>query len=117
MTIGGRFHALLAAAPDFSELARSASSGPDSTGTVAIVLMAILLVVLLVVLWAVFFRRPARSPERGRLIAGPAAASEGSGSDGRRRRRKKARRGRNATLAETGGLPEQKSGEQGRTSL
>ena len=98
-------------------MARSARFGPDSTGMVAIVLMSVLMVVLLVVLWAVFVRRPARAAESGRLVSTLPADSSGRGSDGKRRRRKKERRGRNPTLAETGGLPQPKSGEQGSSSL
>jgi uncharacterized membrane protein YqiK len=80
---------------------------------VAIVLMAVLVVVLVVVLWAVFIRRPARAAERGRLVeAKDGESNSASGSGGRRRRRKRDHRGRNPTLAETGGLPEAKSWEQ-----
>lgn len=104
---------MAAAGVDLPEMARAAQSGPSSSSMVAIVLMAILVVVLFVVLWAVFIRKPARASERGRLVAAKDGESDsGSGSGGRRRRRKRDHRGRNPTLAETGGLPELKSSEQ-----
>lgn len=104
---------MAAAGVDLPELARSARTGPSSGSMVAIVLMSVLVVVLVVVLWAVFVRRPARAAERGRLVeAKDGESSSGSGSGGKRRRRKRDHRGRNPTLAETGGLPEAKSSEQ-----
>ncbi len=104
---------LAATGMDLPELAREARSGPSSGSMVAIVLMAVLMVVLLVVLWAVFLRKPLRAAERGRLVAAKAKdGSSESGSDGRRRRRKRDHRGRNPTLAETGGLPQAKSSGQ-----
>ncbi len=104
---------LAAAGVDLPEMAKAARSGPSSGSMVAIVLMAVLVVVLAVVLWAVFIRKPARAAERGRLVeARDGESNSGSGSGGRRRRRKRDHRGRNPTLAETGGLPELKSSEQ-----
>lgn len=97
--------ALAVAAPELPDLARGAGGkGPGSASMLAIVLMAVLTVVLFVVLWAVFIRKPAKAAERGRLVDATSRSS-GEGSGGRRRRRKKERRGRNPTLAETGGLP------------
>ena len=108
---------MIAAAPDFAELARTARPvGPESAGAFALVMMAVLGVVLLVVIWAVFIRKPSsgRRRERGRLTTAPPADSK-DGESGRRRRRRRSRSGsRNPTLAETGGLPPLRDADDGR---
>ena len=101
---------VIAAVPDLAEMSRTGFfSGPDSTGTIARVMLAVLGVVLLVIGWAVFFRKPARRRERGRLVDAAPLEKE-SGSKGGRRRRRRMHRGRNPTLAETGGLPALRGG-------
>jgi hypothetical protein len=113
MRLAARVGALLADIPEIPGVAKALRNGPDSSGMVAAVLMAVFVVVLLVVLWAVFIRKPARSAERGRLVdKSPSGSAESSGRGGRRRRKKREHAGRNPTLAETGGLPELKKSPQ-----
>jgi hypothetical protein len=102
--------AVIAAVPDLAEMSRTGGfSGPDSLRTNAGVMIAVLGVVLLIAGWAVFLRKPARRRERGRLVDAAPREPE-SGSKGGRRRRRRMHRGRNPTLAETGGLPALRDG-------
>jgi hypothetical protein len=86
------------------------------------VIIAILILLGGLVVWAVFIRKPARRRDRGRVIATTAAPapdddSSGSSSQRRRRRRRGRNRGRNPTLADTGGLPPIGSGDPKSPSL
>lgn len=103
--------AVIAAVPDLAEMSRTGFfSGPDSSGTIARVMFAVLAVVVLVIGWAVFLRKPARHRERGRLVDAAPPEKESGSKSGRRRHRRRMHRGRNPTLAETGGLPALRDG-------
>lgn len=79
-------------------------------GGAAPVVGVLAVLVFLLLLWAVFIRKPGGRRERGRLVEGRAkqatSADDSATKSGRRhRRRREKKRPRNATLAETGGLP------------
>lgn len=79
-------------------------------GGVMPVLAAAGVIVGAFVLWALYFRKPARRRERGRIVDEPPKEAddfeESSSSSRRRRRRSRSRnRQRNPSLADTGGLP------------
>ena len=86
------------------------SGSLHAVGGIAPVVAAMAVLVSLLLVWAVFFRKPQRRRERGRLIEPKAGAKaltarESGAKSGRRRRRRERLRPRNSTLAETGGLP------------
>jgi hypothetical protein len=95
---------MIAAALELPDISRSVrEAGPDSAGSLALILMAVLAVILVLVVWAVFIRKPQRGRRRERGQLTTSAPEPETAGKSRRRRRRSDRR--NPTLAETGGLP------------
>lgn len=85
--------------------------------SMAPVIVAALAILFALIIWAVFFRKPASTRDRGRVLVEKSSrrgasrsgarsdSDSGSGSGSGRRRRRRGSARRNPTLAETGGLP------------
>ncbi len=105
---------LAATIPDLSEMAKTGASGQSAMGNLAVLVIVLLVIALGFVIWAMFLRKPQGRRERGMLQDAPVKEPHAEGPG--RRRRRRTHRGKNPTLAETGGLPPARDDESSGTT-